>query len=87
MDLAENLQVAEILIPDTWFYGVISALLGLIIWGINRWVSKLDTKMDKTDTTLNRIEDVLILHGEMFKGFNKRLEDMEAKMNKRRSNA
>lgn len=83
MDLAENLQVAEILIPDTWFYGVISALLGLIIWGINRWVSKLDTKMDKTDTTLNRIEDVLILHGEMFKGFNKRLEDMEAKMNKK----
>lgn len=98
MWLIDILQIAgtetprNISIPDTWFYGVINgALLGIVIWGIIRWIGKMDAKMDKTDATLNRIEDVLILHGEMhvaykemFKTFISRFEKIEERLEKRR---
>lgn len=70
-------------IPKELFYGLITVLLGFITWLGNRYVTKLEAKIDKTDTALGKIEDLLILHGEWFKSFGKRLEDLE-KTNRRR---
>lgn len=77
----------DITISNAWLYGIMSgiivSLLTLVLWGINRWLKKIDDKSEKTDATLNRIEDVLILHGEMFKSFAKRLEEVEAKVRRK----
>lgn len=70
-------------IPKELFYGLITVLLGFITWLGNRYVTKLEAKIDKTDAALGKIEDILILHGEWFKSFGKRLEDLE-RTNKRR---
>lgn len=95
MSLTDILQITgtkNISIPDTWFYGVINTgLLAVVIWGINRWIGKMDTKMDKVDATFQSVNNTLLLHGQMheahakmFENFIARFEKIEERLERRK---
>jgi|SRR3989304_5611440 len=81
MRLTDLLQVTsetshgQIIIPDSWLYAIISTLLALVVWGLNRWVSRLDKKMDKTDECITQLTSIVTKLEKSQEEHDKRIEE------------
>ena len=60
MPLQDAISQVQIDIPSELFWGIIAGLLAILGWVIARYVTRLDTILERLDTAIESISNTLI---------------------------